>query len=123
MSMWQLKRPDPGPQGGTSPAAVQAAAPAAPAKPGVPHDVDKLMGLKVRIHQQLIERLNLAALEKLPRDQVAAMMLVSCSGSDTGAGRVRAMICLALSSSATGVSTKAGRMLRVRGLPPSTSVF
>lgn len=72
MSMWQLKRPDPGPQGGTSPAAVQAAAPAAPAKPGVPHDVDKLMGLKVRIHQQLIERLNLAALEKLPRDQVAA---------------------------------------------------
>lgn len=67
--MWQLN----------SPAAPKAPAPAVAkgTESGLPvpkaqAHAEQLIDLKVRIHQQLIDRLNLSALEKLPRAQVAS---------------------------------------------------
>jgi pilus assembly protein CpaF len=69
MSSWNLKK------------APEPSVPAAPARPGAAPAAgtraeqlraDQMMDLKVRIHQQLIERLNLSALDKLPREQIAS---------------------------------------------------
>jgi pilus assembly protein CpaF len=71
--MWQLRKmPAQAPE-------TPDAGPAAAALPPVPNSTlsseearaDWMMDIKVRIHRQLIERLNLSVLETLPREQVA----------------------------------------------------
>ena len=69
MTMWQIKKsvvePDEAGPGASSPSAEQRAAGKALAR------ADWLIDLKVQIHRQLIERINLAMLEKLPRERIA----------------------------------------------------
>src|SRR6187401_3175350 len=43
-----------------------------PAEPSNPLLSDKLLDAKVRLHRQLIEEINLSALEKLPEDEMRA---------------------------------------------------
>lgn len=65
MTAWQLRQAPP------APAQAGPEGSAAAAEADLSRD-DAMMDRKVRIHQQLIERLNLSALEKLPRDHVEA---------------------------------------------------
>ena len=69
MSMWQLKRADTAPPPEAEQPRAQPEKPAAKLRSAA--HADQMIDLKVRIHQQLIERLNLSLLEKLPREQVA----------------------------------------------------
>lgn len=76
--MWQLRKP-PLDANGTAPSAegeeATGAARNLPATTSDQKDQDRadwMVDLKVRIHHQLIERINLAALEKLPREQIAS---------------------------------------------------
>ena len=69
MSMWQLKRAETVPAPQAAQPSAQSEKPAA--KPRTAAHADQMIDLKVRIHQKLIERLNLSLLEKLPREQVA----------------------------------------------------
>src|SRR5262245_17734825 len=43
-----------------------------PAEPSNPLLTDKFLDAKVRLHRRLIEEINLAALEKLPEDEMRA---------------------------------------------------
>ncbi len=70
MSIWNIRKPE------------DTAGPAATGAPGMHADVpldhedgpqpDRNLGLKVSIHRSLLERINLAALEQLTRDQIRA---------------------------------------------------
>ncbi|TCJ39494.1 CpaF family protein [Parafrankia sp. BMG5.11] len=70
--MWQVRRTQP------EPASVEKATPhseaapvvAAPQSPGQFEVSDKILSLKVLIHQQLLDRINLSLLEKMPREQI-----------------------------------------------------
>lgn len=70
MSMWQVKPSVSAskPPGSGGPKGAEKTHPAVP----VQAHAEQLLDLKVRIHQQLIDRLNLSALEKMPRSQVAS---------------------------------------------------
>jgi pilus assembly protein CpaF len=71
MNLWQVKR--------SAPTAVDDQPAVQPAPPApertestAEHQVsDRLLGLKVQIHQQLLDRINLSALDKMARDQIA----------------------------------------------------
>ena len=69
MTMWQIKKaavePDEAAAGPSTPSAERRATDKALAR------ADWLIDLKVQIHRQLIERINLAMLEKLPRERIA----------------------------------------------------
>jgi pilus assembly protein CpaF len=72
--MAQAAAPEPAPAPGPAAPAAEppkAPPPAAPAEPAAagPHK-DKLLDAKVRLHRRLIEELNLAALEKLPEQEL-----------------------------------------------------
>jgi pilus assembly protein CpaF len=72
--MAQAVAPEPAPAPGPAAPAAEppkAPPPAAPAEPAAagPHK-DKLLDAKVRLHRRLIEELNLAALEKLPEQEL-----------------------------------------------------
>jgi len=66
--MWQLRRTQT-----DEPSSQGAAAPAAPAEDDVARGamIDRLLPLKVQIHRQLLDRLNLSMLDKMPREQIA----------------------------------------------------
>ncbi len=69
MSLWQVKR------GASRPSGAAAAEPEfqarAPADlPITPAKSDKMLELKVNIHQQLLDRVNLSLLDKLPRERI-----------------------------------------------------
>jgi pilus assembly protein CpaF len=69
--IWQVKRTpqvgDPAPE----PGQTQALPPGTGAN-GAGSDVAHLLSLKVHIHRQLLDRINLSALEKLPRERIEA---------------------------------------------------
>jgi pilus assembly protein CpaF len=64
--MWQLRKP----KGGVDEPLAIAVGPIQAVVPEVPSD--KLLALKVSIHQKLLDRINLAMLDKLSRDQIEA---------------------------------------------------
>jgi pilus assembly protein CpaF len=68
--MWQIRRPE---QTTPATAAEQAATATPPVLVSAPvHDVsDRMLSLKVMIHQQLLERINLAMLDKMPAAVIA----------------------------------------------------
>jgi len=70
MSIWQVKRngaeADP-----VEPGKPQPATPSVDAAPMSPARFDKMLDLKMNIHQQLLERVNLALLDKLSRDTIS----------------------------------------------------
>jgi pilus assembly protein CpaF len=80
--MWKLQRPantGAGPAAGKpAPAPAPAGAGRAPAGAASAEQArareanDRMLALKVKIHQQLLDRINLAALEKMTREQIAA---------------------------------------------------
>lgn len=55
-----------------SPVIATAPSPATPQAAGAQPVADRMLALKVRIHQQLLDRVNLSALDKMGRDQVKA---------------------------------------------------
>src|SRR5579872_757716 len=69
MNVWQVKRRAPAePENRVdTPAAVMASDPAQAPEFEVS---DRILGLKVEIHQQLLDRINLAVLDKMARDQI-----------------------------------------------------
>lgn len=68
--MWQLRRTDVGEPDVS--ARTETAPIPAPALPPVGYEVsDRILSLKVMIHQQLLDRINLAVLDKMPREQIA----------------------------------------------------
>lgn len=67
--MWQIKRAETG--GEALPVAAETR-PANNARPVQEHGVtDHVLSLKVMIHQQLLDRINLSVLDKMPREQIA----------------------------------------------------
>jgi pilus assembly protein CpaF len=77
LTVWQLRKPQPeqrtpvaAPTGDGSASAPASAASVATEKDA--RRADWMVDLKVRIHHMLIERINLSALEKLPREQIAS---------------------------------------------------
>lgn len=72
--MWNVRKADPqaGPPAAEPVAASPVKAPALAAKVASADErrADWLIDLKVRIHRQLIDRINLALLDKLPREQI-----------------------------------------------------
>lgn len=69
MNLWQVKRSGPTePEASLAPVAEVATAQAVPAPD---FEVsDRILSLKVEIHQQLLERINLSLLDKMARDQI-----------------------------------------------------
>ncbi len=78
MNLWQVRK-----GGATTSAPTEGETHAArqpvitDASPGDIHaQSDRLLGMKVRIHQQLLDRVNLSALDKLPRAEIAEQISV-----------------------------------------------
>ncbi|MFA7586174.1 MAG: CpaF family protein [Novosphingobium sp.] len=74
MSMWQLHRPTNQRSANQEPAIEMPAASVEPAPVATEaaRVVDRMLGLKVMIHQQLLDRVNLSALDKMGREQIRA---------------------------------------------------
>lgn len=69
--MWQLRRSDEGARA-SSLAARSYTLPAPGEGPAEQYETtDRILNLKVLIHQQLLDRINLAMLDKMPREQIA----------------------------------------------------
>ena len=67
MTMWQIRKP---PE--LNPVAEASVAPSpAPEAPPQFEVSDRMLNLKVQIHKQLLDRINLALLDRMPREQVA----------------------------------------------------
>ncbi|MEY4239523.1 MAG: hypothetical protein RL339_2124 [Pseudomonadota bacterium] len=66
MSIWKVKQPE-GPQPSASPGKASAAEPHADAEKS---DQDHRLRLKVSIHRDLLDKINLAALDQLSREQI-----------------------------------------------------
>ena len=67
MTMWQIRKP---PE--VDPVAEPNAMPSTAGETSAQFEVsDRMLNLKVQIHKQLLERINLALLDKLPREKVA----------------------------------------------------
>ncbi|MFO1254321.1 MAG: CpaF family protein [Sphingomonadaceae bacterium] len=69
--MWEVKRASPFDVGAAKEEAPNTKVAVIPPKETVARS-DDMLQLKVRIHRQLLERLNLAALDTLPREQIAS---------------------------------------------------
>ena len=70
MSMWELSRNKPEPVPASEEPAPNPGALATSDEPPAPQVADRLIALKVLIHQQLLDRINLSLLDKMPRDKI-----------------------------------------------------
>ena len=68
--MWELSRNKPEPAPATEEAAPGPGVVATTGEAAAPQVADRLIALKVLIHQQLLDRINLSLLDKMPRDKI-----------------------------------------------------
>ena len=68
--MWELSRNKPEPVPASEEPAPNPGALATSDEPPAPQVADRLIALKVLIHQQLLDRINLSLLDKMPRDKI-----------------------------------------------------
>jgi pilus assembly protein CpaF len=68
--MWELSRNKPEPVPASEEPAPNPGALATSDEPPAPQVADRLIGLKVLIHQQLLDRINLSLLDKMPREKI-----------------------------------------------------
>lgn len=84
--MWQLRRPDQSPSHTrvTDPLPPPSGLPAVAA----PQLDDRLLSLKVEIHQELLDRINLSLLDKMPREVIADQVAIIVGEILAGRGEV-----------------------------------
>jgi pilus assembly protein CpaF len=68
--MWQVSRTKPETPTATTETSVNGEAMTAAPEVAPTHDTDKFISLKVLIHQQLLDRVNLSLLDKMPREAI-----------------------------------------------------